>query len=144
MKCHNQLITLKFPHLVGDGLHLEECIAETTTYSHLSDQHFISHTKHRNESYVVHSLLYCLIQFRVVVGGVGGLVPIPTVYNIHIKLHFLQNILSYCGILDHIHSIYIYTVKNEPPQGDFLHNNKSLARKLHPIKSLKFLCFWLL
>lgn len=26
VKGHNELITLKLPNLVGDGLHLEECI----------------------------------------------------------------------------------------------------------------------
>lgn len=27
MKGHDQLIALELPHLVGDGLHLEECVA---------------------------------------------------------------------------------------------------------------------
>lgn len=31
VKCHDQLIALKFPHLVGDGLHLKKRIAEETT-----------------------------------------------------------------------------------------------------------------
>lgn len=30
MEGHNQLVPLKLPHLVGDGLHLEECVAKKT------------------------------------------------------------------------------------------------------------------
>lgn len=36
MEGHDQLVALKLPNLVGDGLHLEECITV------ISDRHYIS------------------------------------------------------------------------------------------------------
>lgn len=36
MEGHNELVALKFPHLVGDGLDLEECI---TTDNHRQRRH---------------------------------------------------------------------------------------------------------
>jgi len=41
MEGHNELVALEFPNLVGDGLHLEECIATMTDNDTPNEKYYI-------------------------------------------------------------------------------------------------------